>query len=76
VHGRRCYGDDGTLSCAWPEQHDPAFTEPAHFPKDRPVAKARSIGRLIAGLLTALIVAASVGAVALVILECVANLRY
>jgi signal peptidase len=76
VHGHRCYGDDGTVRCAWPEQHDPAFTGVLPFPKDRPVAVARSTGSLVDSLMTALIVAAGVVVVAVGVLVFVAHLHF
>ena len=76
VHGPGCYDADGKITCGWPERHDGTFTEPAPSPKDRPVASARSIGRLIDRLLTALIVVLGVLAVAVGILVFVANLHF
>ena len=76
VHGPDCYDVDGKLTCAWPERHDGTFTEFEPSPPDQPVVKARSIGRLIDRLLTALIVAVGVIAVAIGILVFVANLHF
>jgi len=76
VHGRGCYDADGKLTCAWPERHDGTFTEVSPSPPDQPVAKARSIGRLIDRALTALIVAVGVIAIAVGILVFVANLHF
>src|SRR5664280_3239861 len=76
VHGRGCYDADGKLTCAWPERHDGTFTEVSPSPSDRPVVKARSIGRLIDRLLTALIVAFGVIAVGIGILVFVGNLHF
>src|ERR1035437_6950650 len=76
VHGPGCYDADGKLTCAWPERHDGTFIEALPAPPDRPVVKARSIGRLIDRLLTALIVVVGVAAVAIGILVFVANLHF
>ena len=76
VHGPDCYDVDGELTCAWPESHDGTFTKVPPSPPDQPVVKARSIGRLIDRLLTALIVALGVVAVAIGILVFVANLHF
>jgi signal peptidase len=76
VHGPGCYDADGKLTCAWPERHDGTFGEVLPAPPDRPVVKARSIGRLIDRMLTALIVALGVVAVAVGILVFVANLHF
>jgi signal peptidase len=76
VHGPGCYNADGKLTCAWPERHDGTFTEVSPSPSDRPVVKARSIGRLIDRLLTVLIVAVGVIAVGIGILVFVANLHF
>jgi signal peptidase len=75
-HGPDCYDADGALTCASPERHGSTLTEPVPSPKDRPVASARSIGRLIDRLLTALVVALGVLAVAIGILVFVANLHF
>jgi signal peptidase I len=76
-HGPECYDEDGALTCAWPERHDESFViEALPSPQVGPVAKARSIGWLIERLLTALIVAAGVAAVAIGILVFVANLHF
>ena len=76
VHGPGCYDADGKLTCAWPERHDGTFTEVPPAPPDQPVVKGRSRGRLIDRLLTALIVAVGVVAVAVGILVFVANLHF
>jgi signal peptidase len=76
VHGPGCFDAHGKLTCAWPERHDGTFAEVSPSPPDRPVAKARSIGRLIDHLLTTLIVAVAVIAVAVGILVFVANLHF
>jgi len=76
VHGPGCYDADGKLTCAWPERHDGTFVEVLPPPPDRPVVKARSIGRLIDRLLTSLIVALGVVAVGIGILVLVANLHF
>jgi signal peptidase len=76
VHGPGCYDADGKLRCGWPERHEESFTERAPSPPDRPVAKARSIGRLMDRLLTSLIVALGVIAVGIGILVFVANLHF
>jgi len=76
VHGPGCYDADGKLTCAWPERHDGTFTEVSPAPSDRPVAKTRSIGRLIDRALTALIVAVGVVAIAVAILVFVNNLHF
>jgi signal peptidase I len=76
VHGPGCYDADGKLRCGWPERHEESFTERTPSPPDRPVAKARSIGRLMDRLLTSLIVALGVVAVGIGILVFVANLHF
>jgi signal peptidase len=76
VHGPGCYDADGKLTCAWPERHDGTFAEAAPSPPDQPVKKARLIRRLIDRLLTVLIVAVGVSAVAVGILVFVANLHF
>ena len=76
VHGPGCYDADGKLKCGWPERHEESFTEVPPSPPDRPVAKARPIGRLIDRLLTSLIVALGVMAVGIGILVFVANLHF
>jgi signal peptidase len=76
VHGPGCYDADGKLRCGWPERHEESFTEVPPSPPDRPVAKARLIGRLIDRLLTSLIVALGVMAVGIGILVFVANLHF
>jgi signal peptidase I len=76
VHGPGCYDADGKLRCGSPERHEEIFTERAPSPPDRPVAKARSIGRLMDRLLTSLIVALGVVAVGIGILVFVANLHF
>jgi signal peptidase len=76
VHGPGCYDADGKLRCGWPERHEESFTEVPPSPPDRPVAKARPIGRLIDRLLTSLIVALGVMAVGIGILVFVANLHF
>ena len=76
VHGPGCYDADGKLRCGWPERHEESFTELAPSPPDRPVAKARLIGRLIDRLLTSLIVTLAVVAVGIGILVFVANLHF
>src|ERR1035437_3993587 len=76
VHGRGCYDADGKLTCAWPERHDGTFTEVSPSPSDRPVVKARSKRVILDRLLTSLIVAVGVVAVAVGILVFVANLHF
>jgi signal peptidase I len=76
VHGPGCYDADGKLRCGWPERHEESFTEVSPSPPDRPVAKARPIGRLFDRLLTSLIVAVGVMAVGIGILVFVANLHF
>ena len=76
VHGPGCYDADGKLRCGWPERHEESFTEISPSPPDRPVAKARSVGRLFDRLLTSLIVALGVTAVGIGILVFVANLHF
>src|ERR1035437_2689539 len=76
VHGPGCYDAAGKLTCAWPERHDGTFIEVLPSPPDQPVAKARSIGRLIDRLLTVVIVAVGVMAVAVGSLVFVANLHF
>ena len=76
MHGPGCYDADGKLTCGWPERHEESFTERAPSPPDRPVAKARSIGRLMDRLLTSLIVALGVVAIGIGILVFVANLHF
>ena len=75
-HGPNCYDADGALTCAFPEGNDGSFTEPAPSPKDQTVVKARSIGWFVDRLLTVLIVAAGLAAVAIGILVFVANLHF
>jgi len=76
VHGPGCYDADGKLTCAWPERHDGTFIEVLPSPPDQPVAKTRSIGRLLDRLLTVLIVALGVVAVGVGILVLVAGLHF
>jgi signal peptidase len=76
VHGPGCYDADGKLTCAWPERHDGTFVEVLPAPPDRPVVKARSIGRMIDHLLTVLIVAVGVIGVSVGILVFVNNLHF
>src|ERR1035437_4151060 len=76
VHGPGCYDADGKLTCAWPERHDGTFIEVLPSPPDQAVVKARSIGRLLDRMLTALIVALGVVAVAIGILVFVNNLHF
>jgi signal peptidase I len=76
VHGPGCYDADGKLRCGWPERHEESFTEVSASSPDRPIAKARPIGRLIDRMLTSLIVALAVVAVGIGILAFVANLHF
>ena len=85
MHGPGCYDADGKLTCAWPEQHDESFViealpstviEALPAPQVVPVVKARSIGRLLDRMLTVLIVALGVVAVAIGILVFVNNLHF
>jgi signal peptidase len=76
MHGPGCYDADGKLTCAWPERHNGTFTEALPSRPDQPVVKGRSIRRLIDLLLTVLIVAVGVVAVAVGILVFVANLHF
>ena len=78
VHGPGCYDADGALTCGWPERHDESFSETqvSPSPPDRPVGRARSIGRLLDRLLTVLIVAFGVLAVGIGITVFVANLHF
>jgi signal peptidase len=76
VHGPGCYDADGELKCGWPERHEESRTERPPSPPDRPVGRARSVGRLIDRLLTVLIVAFGVLAVGIGILVFVANLHF
>jgi signal peptidase I len=77
VHGPGCYDADGKLACAWPERHDESFViEAPASPQVVPVAKARSISWFVDRMLTALIVAAGVAAVAIGVLVFVANLHF
>jgi signal peptidase len=76
MHGPGCYDADGKLTCAWPERHDGTFAEVSPSPSDRPVVKARSKRVILDRLLTSLIVAVGVVAVAVGILVFVANLHF
>jgi signal peptidase len=76
VHGPDCYDAEGTLTCGWPERHDGNFTGVSPTLPERPVSRARSIGRLVDHLLTVLIVAVGVIAVAIGVLVFVAHLHF
>ena len=68
VHGPGCYRDDGTVQCDWPERHDESFAAIAPSPE---IALATRPGRwssLAGRLLTALMVAGGVAALAIGIL--------
>jgi signal peptidase len=75
-HGPECYDESGALACGWPERHDGAFAAVLPSPTDHPVAKARSKRAILDRLLTSLIVAVGVVAVAVGILVFVANLHF
>jgi signal peptidase I len=74
-HGPECHDESGALACVWPEQHDGSFAAVLPSP-DHPVAKARSKRTMLDRLLTSLIVALGVVAVAVGILVFVANLHF
>ena len=75
-HGPKCYDETATLACAWPERHDPAFTQPLPCPPDPSVVKARSTKLIIDHLFTALIVALGAAAVGIGVLVFVASLHF
>ena len=76
VHGPDCYDADGALTCGWPERHDGTFGQVEPSPAERPVSKARSLGRLADRLLTALIVVVGVIAIGIGVLVVVAGLHF
>ena len=75
-HDRRCYDENGRLTCGWPERHDPAFTDAAPSTPDQAVAEARSNSFLLNLLTTALTVALGAVAVGIAILVFVAHAHF
>ena len=63
-HGRWCNRSDGTLKCGWPEKHDPTFA-PELPPGDVPLSGLARTHLLVGHLVTALMVAGAVAALAL-----------
>ena len=64
-HGSRCYDEQGTLRCGWPERHDARFATGAPALQVREVARTRKWGSLVGHLVTALMLVGAVGALAI-----------
>jgi len=76
LHGRGCYGEDGTLRCGWPEQHDGAFVQLLDFVPGRTVVVGGSRDSLLDRFVTALTVVAAVAIVALVVTVRMCDLHF